>query len=392
MARGADRPSTAPSPETPTILLIEDNPAYIRLVRELLKEAGLDELEVEWADLLEDGLKRLDQRSIDLILLDLLLPDNMGTDTLEVLLEHAPETPVVVLTGVDDDELARDALDRGASDYLCKGRLDAERLARAVQDSLDREPPGPLSPARAGRVNLERLLPSAADRIGRAAEELDQVTDQLDPLASTGTEQEISREKARCEAMARTLETIHDLVETPPPRERISLHDVIDQALVRISADGLAGGRVTLDWAESPTVLGNREHLVRFFETLLTHVLTSDQGKPTHLRLEARREEDAWIVEIGGDLPSDPPEDALAGLFSADLGPGKVSGRLAHTLCEAIVTSHGGRFWADPGPEGDASISLQLPAGGVLTDVDRPGSDGSTTRKPSKASSLKSDR
>jgi DNA-binding response OmpR family regulator len=85
---GIDAADDGFSSRSGTILLIEDNPAYLRLVRELLTEAGLDGFEVEWADTLEAGVDRLREGRVDLVLLDLLLPDNLGTDTLEVALDQ----------------------------------------------------------------------------------------------------------------------------------------------------------------------------------------------------------------------------------------------------------------------------------------------------------------
>src|SRR5215471_16880341 len=94
------------------LLLIDDNPADVRLVREVLAETP-DEaaaFELHWADGLQSGIDVLAQTPIDLVLLDLSLPESQGLETVQRLHAQAPETPVVVLTGLHDERTARQAL------------------------------------------------------------------------------------------------------------------------------------------------------------------------------------------------------------------------------------------------------------------------------------------
>src|SRR5690242_4746269 len=104
-------------------LLIEDNPGDARLIREMLREAGAGQASVELrhADRLSAGLDALAQTSVDLVLLDLSLPDSHGMDTFEAVHHVAPTIPIVVLSGLDDEDLAVRAVHAGAQDYLVKG-------------------------------------------------------------------------------------------------------------------------------------------------------------------------------------------------------------------------------------------------------------------------------
>ncbi len=121
------------------ILLIEDNPSDARLIRELLAEAEGGPFDVTLADCLQDGLRRLAPGAADVVLLDLLLPDSRGLDTLARVVEQAPWVPIVVLTVLDDKALAVEALRRGAQDYLVKGQTDGELLARAIRYAVERK-------------------------------------------------------------------------------------------------------------------------------------------------------------------------------------------------------------------------------------------------------------
>jgi Flp pilus assembly CpaE family ATPase len=121
------------------VLLIEDNPGDAELLKETLSEAGQGDFQVHWAEALLTGLDRLAKRDIDLILLDLSLPDSDGLDGLNAIRSHASEVPVMILTGTNSESLALQAVQSGAQDYLIKGKLDGPSLARAIQHAIVRQ-------------------------------------------------------------------------------------------------------------------------------------------------------------------------------------------------------------------------------------------------------------
>jgi Flp pilus assembly CpaE family ATPase len=121
------------------ILLIEDNPGDAELVKETLMDAGGAAFKVHCADALLPGLDRLARGDIDLVLLDLSLPDSRGLDGLNAIRIHAPSIPVVLLTGLDSESVALQAVQSGAQDYLVKGTLQGSSLARALQHAMVRQ-------------------------------------------------------------------------------------------------------------------------------------------------------------------------------------------------------------------------------------------------------------
>ena len=123
------------------VLLVEDNPGDARLVSELLSETQavtFDLAEVRW---LREALKRLGEESFDAVLLDLRLPDSEGLDTFLRIHESFPGLPVIVLTGLADEELGTNAVAQGAQDYLTKGKVDGELLARSIRYAIVRHAP-----------------------------------------------------------------------------------------------------------------------------------------------------------------------------------------------------------------------------------------------------------
>ena len=121
------------------VLLVEDEPAYARLVQEFLTGEIVSAFEPAHAGRLDDALRRLASERFDVVLLDLTLPDCQGLATYEQVHARAPSTPIVALTGFDDDQLALQAVREGAQDYVVKGQFDGKMLARVIRYAIERK-------------------------------------------------------------------------------------------------------------------------------------------------------------------------------------------------------------------------------------------------------------
>lgn len=124
--------------QTTHVLLIEDNPGDADLVRLRLVESHPN-ARVECVHRLSDALASLAGELPSLVLLDLNLPDSRGADTFRKVLENAPNVPVVVLSGQDDEVLASKAVTQGVQDYLIKGDLTGKNLERAMRHAVERQ-------------------------------------------------------------------------------------------------------------------------------------------------------------------------------------------------------------------------------------------------------------
>jgi diguanylate cyclase (GGDEF)-like protein/PAS domain S-box-containing protein len=121
------------------LLLIEDNPGDARLLREMFNEEGARRTDVTQVQCMSDAEARLAERAFDIVLLDLGLPDAQGLDAVRRARAAAPHVPLVVLTGLDDESLAAQALQEGAQDYLIKGEIEARGLLRALRYAIERK-------------------------------------------------------------------------------------------------------------------------------------------------------------------------------------------------------------------------------------------------------------
>jgi diguanylate cyclase (GGDEF)-like protein len=122
-----------------TLLAIEDNVGDARLLSEMLKEEGVHNTALLQASNMADAEVLLGDHDVDIILLDLGLPDVQGLNAVRRARAAAPRLPLVVLTGLDDEEVAGQALQEGAQDYIIKGQIDLRGLLRALRYAVERK-------------------------------------------------------------------------------------------------------------------------------------------------------------------------------------------------------------------------------------------------------------
>jgi DNA-binding NtrC family response regulator len=165
------------------ILLVEDSPADSRLLWEMLRDSGIKgRFTLEPAVTMKEAIKQLSTKKFDLVLLDLMLPDSAGLDTFRAAHKACPDVPVVLLTGLSDENLAARAVREGAQDYLVKGQVDPATLVRSMRYAIERHVaersfrPSP-KPSEEGK----KLCP---DMVGSSAE-LKEVRSLIETVART---------------------------------------------------------------------------------------------------------------------------------------------------------------------------------------------------------------
>jgi two-component system cell cycle sensor histidine kinase/response regulator CckA len=147
------------------LLVVEDNPGDARHLREIFDDGGSHNTELTHVACMIDAEKHLAERPVDIILLDLGLPDAQGLEAVRRTHAAAPNIPLVVLTGLDDESVALQALQQGAQDYLIKGQIDAPGLLRALRYAIERK-----TSEDAGKAAENQLLQAQkVESLGRLA-------------------------------------------------------------------------------------------------------------------------------------------------------------------------------------------------------------------------------
>lgn len=201
------------------ILLVEDNPVDAALVRGVLQKGPLH-CELTHADSGQTALDRLRGAAFDLMLVDLQLPDLSGIETVSRFRGQAPDIPLVVLTGNDDEELGVQAVQMGAQDYLIKGQIDGSNLIRCIRYALERQ-----------RFNQQ--LGEKARHLAEANSRLQETNTRLeDALAQLEDAQEQLVQQERLRAISELASGIaHDLNNTLAPVVAYSEVSLCDQQL-----------------------------------------------------------------------------------------------------------------------------------------------------------------
>jgi signal transduction histidine kinase len=259
-----------------TLLLIEDNPGDARLIATLLDEAagfGLPTTLVT-VDTLAAGIERLRGGAFELVLLDLGLPESRGLDTVQRLRTAVPRLPpLVVLSGLNDEDVAVQALQAGAQDYLVKGRVEPSALARTIRYALGRH-----QAEQALKNELERSRELARERALRA------------------------RVEGESESLRRLLDERDQLLRLLAHEVRQPLHNA--GAALQSALDAIAGAGS----AAPPGVQPPLQHA----QQVMAHVIgTLNNALAAALLLTAG----------GHDLPVDTDLDTLVALVLGDIGP-----------------------------------------------------------------------
>jgi len=374
-------------PEALRILMVEDNPGDVRLVKETLTQDQRWPFELHSEGRLAAGLERLQAERFDLVLLDLGLPDAKGIATFQDVQRHAPAVPVVVLTGSDDQEVAVQAIQEGAQDYLVKGAVDGDRLWRAIRYGIERkksEEANRLAFERLGQI--EELKVANQLKLKLLSEATHELNTPLTPLKlqlhllKAGTlgalnpQQEkavniLDRNLDRLRALLSDLLDVARLqngrliVRREPLEVGALLRDVVDtfEAAARRAEVAL-----TLDAVQEVQIWGDDHRLTQVTVNFLSNALKFTPAGG-HIDVVLRVEGNEAVVRVADSGPGLTAEQIkrLFAPFSQvhDTTRIQVNGTgLGLYISKGIVEQHGGRAWCQSdGPGHGATFCYAIP-------------------------------
>lgn len=156
------------------LLVIDDDPADYRILREMLVDCADPSFTMSHALCLDEGLAQIARGGFDAVILDLNLPDSVGFEGLTRIVREREDIPVIVMTGAADEALGREAIRNNAADYLVKGRADAGLVSRSIGYAIERKHNEiALQKSRKEVEELNRFLEQRADELARANKELE---------------------------------------------------------------------------------------------------------------------------------------------------------------------------------------------------------------------------
>lgn len=348
------------------VLLVEDNPGDARLVQLALAERA-DAFQVEWAESLRAALERLGREEPDVVLLDLGLGETEGLGTLSAFLRAAPHVPIVVLTGLDDETTGMKAVVDGAQDYLIKGAIDGEVLARTIRYAIERH--RLLDELRALDSAKSEFVLNAANELRAPLNALSDLATRISASAAAvgrpELEQSLAALNREAERIRQMITRLFDISQITEGAIRIDLEpvpvaDVVRRALAL--AQPPPGYAVENGVGSGDAVLADPIRLAQALANLLHNAY---QYGGTAVRIEAAR--DGGRIDIAvADNGSGVPAAAAASIFDPftrgpNAAPRSGSG-LGLAIVRRILEVLGGSVRLDRDYSQGARFVLRLPA------------------------------
>ena len=366
--------------EPANILLIEDNPGDADLVRLRLVESK-SEVHVNCVPRLSDALECLDAETPSLVLLDLNLPDSHGAETFRRILVKAPNVPVVILSGQDDQALAIKAVHMGVQDYLIKGDITSKQLERALRYAVERQ--GLL---RALELTRKQQIEFKNQFLSHVSHELrtpltcihQYVTLLLDGLVGPMAPDQADHLKTVLKSVNQLHAMIRDLLEATradsgklriEPR-CIDIGELIRQAVAMMrpsAAEKRVGLEAGLDQT-IPLVYADPDRTLEVLINLIDNGIKFTPPDGSVFVNASRVETDPSAVYLSvSDSGRGIPQESLPLVFERLFqDPDAVGGNrkglgLGLYIAKEIVTLQGGRMWVASQPGSGSTFSFTLP-------------------------------
>jgi signal transduction histidine kinase len=382
------------------ILLLEDNPGDASLIEEMVNDSVNYSYELVIAETMEDGMSLLKLGSYDIILLDLGLPDSDGINTFLNVQKVSFETPIIILTGLNVENIAVKAVKMGAQDYLTKGKVDPEILERSIKYSIERKKV---------QIELQNYRDNLEEQVEKRTEELDKANKRLkieiddhkqtelkmsnylaelkrsnkelqqfayvashdlqEPLRMVASFTQLLANKYKgqldsdadefikfaVDGAQRMQQLINDLLAYSRVSSRVEEFQLVD--FEKVFNESLQNLKVSIDDNDAritndslPTIVADQSQIIQLFQNLVGNAIKFRGEETPVIHVAAEEEEDEWIFRVidnGIGIDSQHNERifrVFQRLHERDSYPGTGIGL---SICEKIVERHGGNIWVD---------------------------------------------
>ena len=351
------------------VLLIEDNPADARLIKEMLAEAKGANFHLECFDKLIPGLERTALGSIDVILLDLSLPDSTGLNTFTKLYAQTSGIPVIVLSGLDDEEVAVKAVQEGAQDYLVKGHVDSNLLVRSIRYAIERKQTQEQLIQSEKLAGLGTLASGIAHEINNPLSGImgfaEILIDVKDPEKIKKYAKLILKEAERTANIVKWLSSYSRQAKDSNITD-LELNHVIDEGLEALKhTRKYFDIEIVREYSKTTAIKGNKSELLQVFVNLMNNAVDAmPNGGSLSLSTAFRNDfVEARVSDNGIGIPKDKISKIFDPFFTTkEVGQGTGLGLYVTSM---IVKKHHGTIDVNSQVGKGTSFVLKFPTSGV---------------------------
>lgn len=368
-----------------TILLIEDNPGDVRLLRETLAEGKCTWISLKHVSNLRAGMDRLAMGGIDGVLLDLGLSDSEGLATLSKVQARSADLPIIVLTGLDDQALAENAVRAGAQDYLLKCQLAGDLLCRSIRYAIERKRADKALREMEKRARTQEKLASLgqvatgiAHEIRNPLSGLNIYLSMLEKIVAEGKGLEpatrdlaatiVAQLKSASGKIESVIGRVMDFTKPHPLKlTAVDVNPAVEEAFA-LSKIFLTKKKVRVTTAldmELPHVLADLPMIEQVLLNLVTNAaqaMEQTQG-PREIHISSFREGDAVVISVGDSGPGVPVE-IREKIFDPFFTTRTDGSGIGLSICQRIVSDHRGTLTVGTAALGGAEFRIALPAHG----------------------------
>jgi signal transduction histidine kinase len=357
------------------ILLVEDNDTHAHVIERQLKKAGSGIVVIERCTRLELALEHLKSSEVDILLLDLSLPDSELSSTLPRVIDAHSEVPVIVLTSIDDIDFATRAVSQGAQDYLLKSDINGPLLMRSIHYAIERKKTQERLESYAAELESsnERLKGFAHSVAHEVKSPLTVVSACLQMLEQEHTDQlnvdllqhveDANAALRGLTAMVNELLDFSQMGANRPNFEEVDLEASFYHAYVCLRpAIKSSGAVITHD--PLPTIYGNEVQLRQLLLNLIGNAIKYRSERKPEIHLGAEAGEDQWIFRVADNGMGISAEDRerIFDPFVRVNAESQIPGTgIGLALCQRIVEHHAGRIWVEPNKGPGSTFVLIIP-------------------------------
>ena len=357
------------------ILLVEDNSGDRRLISEMLAEASNMTFDVKYADRLQAATEYLGQNRVEVILLDLGLPDSQGLETLRKIHAQVSRMPIVVLTGLNDEMVGLQAVNEGAQDYLIKGQVDTQLLKHTIRYAIERKQTEERERQLQLQLDLSNRLASLGLMVEGIAHEIN------NPLTSVigftqmlmyedipeNTREDVKTISDNAQRVADIMKNLTTFARQQKlERTYVNVNDIVRDTL-KMRANPLEVSNIMVTTQLDPALPSTMADATLLQQAFLNLVINAEtEMKLAHgkgsLLIKTALISNTIQVSFTDNGPGI-PEANLVHLFDPFFSTRRIGqGRgLGLSVCYGIITEHNGQIYAKNQPGEGSIFTVELP-------------------------------